>query len=193
MSDLPKSQEVLENLEHDAPQKDWMDVPADIRKGMYCYAANPKSLEALGFPYARSWNPMDEDWKLPETGRNSSTRDSRSGWKSSVLQGFHGHLRALRGLRRQMPFLHRHRRSQEHAGACGPSCSDPSTATISPRPGKSWARLAGAAGNDRGRAQGMVVLLSQCTECRRCSLFCPYGIDTAEITIMGRELLNLLG
>ena len=25
----------------------------------------------------------------------------------------------------------------------------------------------------------------QCTECRRCSLFCPYGIDTAEITIIG--------
>ncbi|HWR91601.1 MAG TPA: (Fe-S)-binding protein, partial [Desulfobacterales bacterium] len=35
--------------------------------------------------------------------------------------------------------------------------------------------------------------LFQCSECRRCSLFCPYGIDTAEITIMGRELLNLLG
>ena len=35
--------------------------------------------------------------------------------------------------------------------------------------------------------------LFQCTECRRCSLFCPYGIDTAEITIIGRELLNLLG
>jgi Fe-S oxidoreductase len=33
----------------------------------------------------------------------------------------------------------------------------------------------------------------QCTECRRCSLFCPYGIDTAEITLIGRELLNLLG
>ena len=33
----------------------------------------------------------------------------------------------------------------------------------------------------------------QCTECRRCSLFCPYGIDTAEITILARELLNLLG
>jgi len=32
----------------------------------------------------------------------------------------------------------------------------------------------------------------QCTECRRCSVFCPYGIDTAEITMMGRELLNLL-
>ncbi|HZD05820.1 MAG TPA: (Fe-S)-binding protein, partial [Longimicrobiales bacterium] len=33
----------------------------------------------------------------------------------------------------------------------------------------------------------------QCTECRRCSVFCPYGIDTAEITMMGRELLGLLG
>jgi Fe-S oxidoreductase len=35
--------------------------------------------------------------------------------------------------------------------------------------------------------------LYQCTECRRCSLFCPYGIDQAEITIMGRELTNLIG
>jgi len=33
----------------------------------------------------------------------------------------------------------------------------------------------------------------QCTECRRCSVFCPYGIDQAEITMMGRELINLLG
>jgi Fe-S oxidoreductase len=33
----------------------------------------------------------------------------------------------------------------------------------------------------------------QCTECRRCSVFCPYGIDTCEITMMARELLNLLG
>ena len=33
----------------------------------------------------------------------------------------------------------------------------------------------------------------QCTECRRCSVFCPYGIDQAEITMIGREILNLLG
>jgi Fe-S oxidoreductase len=33
----------------------------------------------------------------------------------------------------------------------------------------------------------------QCTDCRRSSVFCPYGIDTAEITMMGRELLHLLG
>jgi Fe-S oxidoreductase len=33
----------------------------------------------------------------------------------------------------------------------------------------------------------------QCTECRRCSVFCPYGIDTAEITMLARELMNLVG
>jgi len=33
----------------------------------------------------------------------------------------------------------------------------------------------------------------QCTECRRCSVYGPYGIYTAEITMMGRELLGLLG
>jgi Fe-S oxidoreductase len=33
----------------------------------------------------------------------------------------------------------------------------------------------------------------QCTECRRCSLFCPYGIDTAEITMIVRELLHEVG
>ena len=33
----------------------------------------------------------------------------------------------------------------------------------------------------------------QCTECRRCSVYCPYGIDTAEVTMAARELMNLIG
>ena len=33
----------------------------------------------------------------------------------------------------------------------------------------------------------------QCSECRRCSVFCPYGIDQAEITMAGREVLNSVG
>jgi Fe-S oxidoreductase len=33
----------------------------------------------------------------------------------------------------------------------------------------------------------------QCSECRRCSVFCPYGIDTAEITMAGREILASVG
>jgi Fe-S oxidoreductase len=33
----------------------------------------------------------------------------------------------------------------------------------------------------------------QCTECRRCSVYCPFGIDTAEVTMIARELLVELG
>ncbi|SMB80201.1 Fe-S oxidoreductase [Desulfonispora thiosulfatigenes DSM 11270] len=33
----------------------------------------------------------------------------------------------------------------------------------------------------------------QCNECRRCSVFCPFGIDTAEVTIAARQILTYLG
>lgn len=33
----------------------------------------------------------------------------------------------------------------------------------------------------------------QCSECRRCSVFCPYGIDTAEITMAAREIMACIG
>jgi Fe-S oxidoreductase len=33
----------------------------------------------------------------------------------------------------------------------------------------------------------------QCSQCRRCSVFCPYGIDTAEISMAAREILDAIG
>ncbi len=33
----------------------------------------------------------------------------------------------------------------------------------------------------------------QCSQCRRCSLFCPYGIDTAEISMAAREIMDSIG
>jgi len=33
----------------------------------------------------------------------------------------------------------------------------------------------------------------QCSECRRCSVYCPYGIDTAEITMAAREIMSTIG
>ncbi len=33
----------------------------------------------------------------------------------------------------------------------------------------------------------------QCTMCRRCAVFCPFGIDTAEITALARQVLTSLG
>ena len=33
----------------------------------------------------------------------------------------------------------------------------------------------------------------QCSQCRRCSVFCPYGIDTAEISMAAREIMDVVG
>lgn len=33
----------------------------------------------------------------------------------------------------------------------------------------------------------------QCSQCRRCSVYCPYGIDTAEISMAGREIMDAIG
>jgi Fe-S oxidoreductase len=33
----------------------------------------------------------------------------------------------------------------------------------------------------------------QCSQCRRCSVFCPYGIDTAEISMAAREVMDEIG
>ncbi len=33
----------------------------------------------------------------------------------------------------------------------------------------------------------------QCSECRRCSVYCPYGIDTAEITMAARDIMAKIG
>lgn len=33
----------------------------------------------------------------------------------------------------------------------------------------------------------------QCSQCRRCSVFCPYGIDTAEVSMAAREIMDSIG
>ena len=59
--------------------------------------------------------------------------------------------------------------------------------------GRLFGALAGARDLTEDVLKEWFYYFHQCTECRRCSVFCPYGIDTAEITMIGRELLNLVG
>jgi len=33
----------------------------------------------------------------------------------------------------------------------------------------------------------------QCSQCRRCSVYCPYGIDTAEISMAARDIMDHIG
>ncbi|MEZ4526519.1 MAG: (Fe-S)-binding protein [Desulfobacterales bacterium] len=195
MSDLPKSEELFAGLDYDPRKRktEWMDTPVNIRKGMYCYAANPKSVETLGMPFARNWNPMEEDWKLPEN------------WQEIIHKGFKERLGRFRSFKVFMDICVR-------CGACADKChffigtGDPKNMPVLRAEllrsvyrndfttfGKLLGRVAGARPMTIDVLKEWWYYMFQCSECRRCSVFCPYGIDTAEITIMGRELLNLLG
>lgn len=59
--------------------------------------------------------------------------------------------------------------------------------------GKLFGRFAGAEEFDGATLTKWLTYFYQCNECRRCSLFCPFGIDTAEITIAARHILSELG
>ncbi|MBC2709592.1 MAG: (Fe-S)-binding protein [Desulfosarcina sp.] len=191
--ELIKPDELLSQIDHRPSGAGWMDTPLDIRKGMYCYASNPKSVATLGLPYARPWNPLEEDWKLPEN------------WQEIIYEGFRERLEKFRSFKVFMDICVR-------CGACADKChffigtGDPKNMPVLraellrsvyrndfTTAGKILGRLGGARPMTLDVLKEWWYYLFQCTECRRCSVFCPYGIDTAEITIMGRELLNLLG
>ncbi len=59
--------------------------------------------------------------------------------------------------------------------------------------GKILGEMAGARDLTEDVLKEWFYYLHQCTICRRCSLFCPYGIDMAEMTLLGRELAGLGG
>lgn len=193
MSDLPRPEALFANIDYTPPKADWMDVPVDIKPGRYCYAANPDSVNYVGLPNARKWNPLEEDWKLPEN------------WQEIIFNGLRERLQKFRSFKIFMDICVR-------CGACADKChffigsGDPKNMPVLRAEllrsvyrgefttfGKIMGRFAG------GRKLTAEVLKEwwyyffQCSECRRCSVFCPYGIDTAEVTIIGRELLNLLG
>ncbi len=193
MAETPKPEEIA-RIDHKAPLwEGWMNRPVDIRPGIYCYAANPKNVEAVGMPNARQWNPVDEDWKLPEN------------WQEIFIEGFKDRLGKFRSLKLFMDICVR-------CGACADKChffigsGDPKNMPVMRAEllrsvyrkyfttgGRILGLLAGARGLTDEVLKDIWYYLYQCTECRRCSVFCPYGIDTAEVTILGRELTNLLG
>ena len=59
--------------------------------------------------------------------------------------------------------------------------------------GKLFPRLVGARDLDASVLEEWYSYFHQCSQCRRCSVFCPYGIDTAEISMAAREILDEIG
>jgi Fe-S oxidoreductase len=60
-------------------------------------------------------------------------------------------------------------------------------------PGKLFPKLVGAIDLTEEVIDDMYSYYHQCSECRRCSVFCPYGIDTAEVTMAARDILAHIG
>jgi len=59
--------------------------------------------------------------------------------------------------------------------------------------GKLFPKLVGAKDLTRDMLDDWYNYFHQCSQCRRCSVYCPYGIDTAEISMAGREILDAVG
>lgn len=59
--------------------------------------------------------------------------------------------------------------------------------------GKLFPKLVGARDLTQEVLDEWYTYFYQCSECRRCSVFCPYGIDTAEVTMAAREIMNSVG
>lgn len=59
--------------------------------------------------------------------------------------------------------------------------------------GKFFPRLVGASDLTEEVLDDWYNYFHQCSECRRCSVYCPYGIDTAEITMAAREIMASIG
>jgi len=192
---FPKPEELAQVDLEQMPARGWMDptINWEETRGCWSYPTAAKNLEYLGLPNPREWFPTDDDWKLPED------------WKKTILDGMAENLAKYRSFRLMMDICVR-------CGACADKChffigsGDPKNMPVLraellrsiyrkefTTTGRLLGRLAG------GRELTVEVLKEwyyyffQCTECRRCSVFCPYGIDTAEVTMMARELMNLIG
>ncbi|MCL0053032.1 (Fe-S)-binding protein [Dehalococcoidales bacterium] len=186
-------QEELLKIDYKPRRKSWLEPSAEFRAGTYCFTPPVKHLKYLELPYPRAWSPTDEDWKLPEN------------WKEIILEGMKERLDKYRSLRLFLDICVR-------CGACADKChffigsGDPKNIPVVRAEllrsvyrryftlgGKLWGELAGARELTEEVLKEWFYYFYQCTECRRCSVFCPYGIDTCEITMLGRELLNLVG
>ncbi|MCU0725434.1 MAG: (Fe-S)-binding protein, partial [Planctomycetes bacterium] len=183
----------LAKVDYAPPKRGWMDTPPSFRKGNWLYPSAPKHPEYLGEPHPHVWSPAEADWKLPEN------------WKEILLEGIRKRLSKFRSFKLFMDICVR-------CGACADKChfylgsGDPKNMPVLraellrsvykryfTTAGKLFGRLAGARDLTEEVVKEWFYYFYQCTECRRCSVFCPYGIDTADVTMMGRELLNELG
>lgn len=192
MAKIPSPEELIK-IDYSMPSGNWMDSKPEIKEGAYCYPAKVNNMEALGMPNPHTWDPTADDWGLPEN------------WEEIIYNAMQERLTKYRSFKVFMDTCVR-------CGACADKChffigsGDPKNMPVLraellrsvyrrdfTTAGKILGTLVGARKMGKDVVKEWFYYFYQCTECRRCSLFCPYGIDTAEITMMARELLHELG
>ncbi len=185
---LIKKPNLLQGL---PPATEWFDTPVVFEPGNFCHAGKAKIVEYHHFPNPREWRATDEDWKLPEN------------WKEIIIEGIRERLDKFRSFKLFMDICVR-------CGACADKChffigsGDPKNMPVLraelmrsiyrgefTTAGKILGRIAGGRKLTKDVIKEWFMYFYQCTECRRCSVFCPYGIDTAEVTMMAREIMHL--
>ncbi|MDO9242403.1 MAG: (Fe-S)-binding protein, partial [Rhodocyclaceae bacterium] len=146
------------------------------------YVANEKIQEEMGFP-----------GKLVDN------------WQEKAIEKFGELLGKYRSLKVFMD-------SCVHCGACTDKChyfistGDPKNMPVARQdlmrsvyrryftlPGKLFPSLVGARDLTKEVLDEWFSYFWQCSECRRCSVFCPYGIDTAEVTMAARHIMDSVG
>src|SRR3972149_8878720 len=168
-----KNQEELSKIDYKPPKTSWMDTPAEFKKGTFCWGAKEKSLKTISLPNARPWSVAEEDWKLPEN------------WKEIFLEGLKERLSKYRSFQLFLDICVR-------CGACADKChyfiggGDPKNMPVLrgeplrsiyrkefTKAGKILGTFAGARELTYDVLKEWWYYFFQCTECRRCSLFCP--------------------
>ncbi len=157
-------------------------IQPGVMEGTKSFLANDKIQEAIGFS-----GQVPDDW-----------HDRAIGKMGELLGKY-------RSLKVYMD-------SCVHCGACSDKChyfigtADPKNMPVARQdlmrsvyrryftlPGKWFPWLVGARDLTRKVLDEWYSYFHQCSECRRCAVFCPYGIDTAEITMAAREILDSVG
>ncbi|HEY5762293.1 MAG TPA: (Fe-S)-binding protein, partial [Rhodocyclaceae bacterium] len=170
------------------PLREYPTVPAllpDAMAGSKPYVASEKINEAIGFP-----GKLAENWQ--------ETHDKAIGKMGELLNKY-------RSLQVYMDAC-------VHCGACTDKChyflgtQDPKNMPVARQDlmrsvyrryfsvaGKLFPKLVGARDLTPEVLDEWHSYFNQCSECRRCSVFCPYGIDTAEVTMAAKEILDSVG
>jgi Fe-S oxidoreductase len=153
-----------------------------VMKGSAPYEAAPEHNEALGFP-----GELVDDWQ------------------AKAIEKLGELLKKSRALQVYMDGCVK-------CGACTDKChyflgtGDPNNMPVARQDllrkvyrryftfaGKYFPKLVGAADLTREVLDEWYSYFHQCSQCRRCSVYCPYGIDTAEISMAAREIMDHVG